>query len=188
MFREEAGRLTATLVRLLGDFDLAEESVAEAVTEALDRWPDQGVPEAPGAWLLTTARNKALDRIRRDRRYQDKLAVVAALPQSAEREPDDQLRLIFTCCHPAINREAQIAHLARRGRAHHRRDRPCVRCAGGHPHQAPHAGQAEDRHRRFCSWRRRGATSSMSHGLKALFNDIGWKSRSRAFHSVSSGT
>jgi RNA polymerase sigma-70 factor (ECF subfamily) len=109
VFREEAGRLTATLVRMIGDFDLAEESVAEAVAEALARWPDHGVPDRPGAWLLTTARNKALDRIRRDQRYQDKLAVVAALPQSAEREPDDRLRLIFTCCHPAIDRDAQVA-------------------------------------------------------------------------------
>ncbi len=109
MFREEAGRLTASLVRLVGDFDLAEEAVSEAVAEALARWPQHGAPERPGAWLLTTARNKALDRIRRDGRYQDKLRLVAALPESAAREPDDRMRLIFTCCHPALDRDAQVA-------------------------------------------------------------------------------
>ena len=109
VFREEAGRLTATLVRLVGDFDLAEEAVAEAVVEALSRWPTQGVPDRPGAWLLTTARNKALDRVRRDARYRDKLQVVAALPESAAREPDDRMRLIFTCCHPALDPDAQVA-------------------------------------------------------------------------------
>ncbi|MCX5063850.1 sigma-70 family RNA polymerase sigma factor [Streptomyces sp. NBC_01396] len=109
VFREEAGRLTASLVRLLGDFDLAEEMVAEAVVEALQRWPATGPPERPGAWLLTTARNKALDRIRREGRYRDKLEQLAALPASAEREPDDRLRLIFTCCHPALGADAQVA-------------------------------------------------------------------------------
>ena len=109
VFREEAGRLTATLVRLVGDFDLAEEAVAEAVVEALSRWPTKGVPDRPGAWLLTTARNKALDRVRRDARYRDKLQVVAALPESAAREPDDRMRLIFTCCHPALDPDAQVA-------------------------------------------------------------------------------
>lgn len=109
VFREEAGRLTASLVRLLGDFDLAEEMVAEAVVEALQRWPDAGPPQRPGAWLLTCARNKALDRIRREGRYRDKLQQIAALPASAEREPDDRLRLIFTCCHPALDADAQVA-------------------------------------------------------------------------------
>jgi RNA polymerase sigma-70 factor (ECF subfamily) len=109
VFREEAGRLTASLVRLLGDFDLAEEMVADAVVEALARWPSAGVPDRPGAWLLTTARHKALDRLRRDARYRDKLALIAALPQSVEREPDERLRLIFTCCHPALHPDAQVA-------------------------------------------------------------------------------
>ena len=109
MFREEAGRLTASLVRLLGDFDLAEEMVAEAVVEALVRWPVDGVPDRPGAWLMTTARNRAIDRIRRDVRYQDKLAMLASLPAPASREPDDRLRLIFTCCHPALDPDAQVA-------------------------------------------------------------------------------
>nr|WP_211265611.1 RNA polymerase sigma factor [Actinacidiphila oryziradicis] len=109
VFREEAGRLTASLVRLLGDFDQAEEMVSEAVAEALQRWPSAGPPKRPGAWLLTCARNKALDRIRREGRFQDKLPQIAALPTSAEREPDDRLRLIFTCCHPALDPEAQVA-------------------------------------------------------------------------------
>ncbi|MCH5676872.1 RNA polymerase sigma factor [Streptomyces gilvus] len=109
VFREEAGRLTASLVRLLGDFDLAEEMVAEAVVEALARWPSAGPPERPGAWLLTCARNKAVDRIRRESRYRDKLQQVAALPESVDREPDDRLRLIFTCCHPALDADAQVA-------------------------------------------------------------------------------
>ncbi len=109
VFREEAGRLTASLVRLLGDFDLAEEMVADAVVEALARWPSAGVPDRPGAWLLTTARHKALDRLRRDARYRDKLALIAALPQSVEREPDERLGLIFTCCHPALHPDAQVA-------------------------------------------------------------------------------
>ncbi len=108
-FREEAGRLTASLVRLLGDFDLAEEMVAEAVAEAMARWPHDGVPDRPGAWLLTTARRKGIDRLRRDARYRDKLEAVAALPEATIREPDDRLRLIFTCCHPALGVDAQVA-------------------------------------------------------------------------------
>jgi RNA polymerase sigma factor (sigma-70 family) len=83
--------------------------VADAVVEALARWPARGVPDRPGAWLLTTARRKAIDRVRRDERYAEKLALLAALPESAEREPDDRLRLIFTCCHPALDRDAQVA-------------------------------------------------------------------------------
>jgi RNA polymerase sigma factor (sigma-70 family) len=83
--------------------------VADAMVEALAHWPSHGVPERPGAWLLTTARRKAIDRLRREARYADKLAQVAALPESAEREPDDRIRLIFTCCHPAIDRDTQVA-------------------------------------------------------------------------------
>jgi RNA polymerase sigma-70 factor (ECF subfamily) len=109
VFRSEAGRLTASLVRLLGDFDLAEELVADAVVEGLERWPIDGVPERPAAWLLTTARRKALDRLRRDARYHAKLEALARLPAHPQREPDERLRLIFTCCHPALGREAQIA-------------------------------------------------------------------------------
>ncbi len=77
--------------------------------EALARWPARGIPDRPGAWLLTTARHKAIDRLRRDQRYAAKVAQLAALPESAEREPDDRLRLMFTCCHPALERDAQVA-------------------------------------------------------------------------------
>lgn len=108
-FREEAGRLTAALVRLLNDFDLAEEAVQDALLAALERWPVDGVPEKPGAWLMTTARRKALDRLRHQTRGREKIALLEATVNEPTREPDDRLRLIFTCCHPAIAREAQIA-------------------------------------------------------------------------------
>src|SRR3569833_1332068 len=109
VFREEAGRLAASLVRYLGDFDLAEEMIAEAVVEALERWPRDGAPERPGAWLLTTARHKGLDKLRRDTRYRAKLEAFAALHETPDAEPDDRLRLIFTCCHPSLAKDAQIA-------------------------------------------------------------------------------
>ena len=110
VFREEAGRLTASLVRLLGDFDQAEDLVQEALLAALDHWPREGIPERPGAWLLTAARRKAVDRWRRETRYWAKLALLESSPLSdAGREIDDRLRLIFTCCHPALAREAQLA-------------------------------------------------------------------------------
>lgn len=109
VFREEAGRLTASLVRLLGDFDLAEELMSEAIVEALEHWPRNGVPERASSWLLTTAKRKGLDRLRREAKYREKLALVAALATEAPREADDRLQLIFTCCHPVLAREAQIA-------------------------------------------------------------------------------
>ena len=110
VFREEAGRLTAALVRFLGDFDLGEELVQEAVVEALEHWPAEGIPDKPGAWLLTTARRKALDRLRRKAKYQEKLSLLVG-SQMAEIHGggDDRLQLIFTCCHPALAREAQVA-------------------------------------------------------------------------------
>jgi RNA polymerase sigma-70 factor (ECF subfamily) len=109
VFREEAGRLTASLVRILGDFDLAEELVGEAVVEALEHWPRDGVPERPASWLLTTARRKGLDRLRREAVYRKKLERMAALPTQPPRDADDRLSLIFTCCHPVLAREAQVA-------------------------------------------------------------------------------
>lgn len=109
VFREEAGRLTATLVRLLGNFDLAEDLVSEALVEALEHWPHDGIPDRPAAWLLTTARRKGLDRLRRDARYREKLALLRALPDTPRGEADDRIRLIFTCCHPALSAEAQVA-------------------------------------------------------------------------------
>jgi RNA polymerase sigma factor (sigma-70 family) len=104
--REHAGRLTACLVRALGDFAAAEDLVQDAIETALQRWPVDGIPEHPDAWLLTTARRRGIDVLRRQAVYRDKLARLA-WPVPAE--PDDRLKLIFTCCHPALPRAAQIA-------------------------------------------------------------------------------
>jgi RNA polymerase sigma-70 factor (ECF subfamily) len=97
-------------VRLIGDFDLAEEVVQDSLVAALERWPVQGVPDKPGAWLMTTARRRAIDILRRDRRHLEKLAILerSAVPNEP-READDRLRLIFTCCHPALAQESQVA-------------------------------------------------------------------------------
>jgi RNA polymerase sigma-70 factor (ECF subfamily) len=110
--------VVATVIRALGDFDLAEEAVQEAFLVALERWPRTGLPDKPGAWITTTARNKAIDQLRRDRRLAEKeesLAQLARLeelgvdPVNEITVPDDRLRLIFTCCHPALVMEAQVA-------------------------------------------------------------------------------
>jgi RNA polymerase sigma factor (sigma-70 family) len=95
-------------VRLLGDFDIAEEIVQDTLVTALERWRADGIPDRPGAWLTTAARRRAIDRLRRDGAYRHKLALLAAEP-FAPADPDDRLRLIFTCCHPALSREAQLA-------------------------------------------------------------------------------
>jgi RNA polymerase sigma-70 factor (ECF subfamily) len=118
-FRTEYGKVVATLIRQVGDFGVAEDAVQEAVTAALTRWPVSGVPSNPGAWLTTTARRKAIDRLRRQSNYQQKLAELEhrvridqeAVPEAdvGSRMQDDQLSLIFTCCHPALALEAQIA-------------------------------------------------------------------------------
>ena len=100
----------AALTRLVGDFDLAEELVQEAIVAALERWPQDGVPDAPAAWLLTTARRKGIDRLRRETRYRAKLAQLEAVNVSTPSAfPDERLELLFTCCHPALAREAQLA-------------------------------------------------------------------------------
>ena len=104
--RDHVGRLAASLVRLTGDFALAEDLVQDAVVAALERWPREGVPTHPDAWLLTVARNRGLDALRRQANYRTKLA---QLEWPVRTEPDDRLRLIFTCCHPALSRPAQIA-------------------------------------------------------------------------------
>jgi RNA polymerase sigma-70 factor (ECF subfamily) len=118
LYRTDWGRIVATLIRLLGDFDLAEESAQEAFAVALDRWPLTGVPESPRAWIIQTARNKAIDRLRRNRRFEEKLEeyAVSGLATTSEMPdydrtdiPDDRLRLIFTCCHPALAPDVQIA-------------------------------------------------------------------------------
>ena len=109
VFREEAGRLSGALVRAVGDFDEAEDLVQDALLAALEDWPLRGIPDRPGAWLMTAARRKAIDRWRREARYQTILSRIATEPPDPPREPDDRLRLIFTCCHPALAREAQLA-------------------------------------------------------------------------------
>ncbi|MDQ6794881.1 MAG: RNA polymerase sigma factor [Chloroflexota bacterium] len=123
MFREESGRAVATLIRVLGDFDLAEEAVQEAFVVALEVWPERGLPANPGAWIVTTARNRAIDRLRRRRRLVEKSellrreaqieADLAAVDPAEEGEmspiADDRLRLIFTCCHPALALDARVA-------------------------------------------------------------------------------
>nr|WP_232343900.1 RNA polymerase sigma factor [Actinoplanes awajinensis] len=115
-FREDYGRIVAALIRLTGDWDLAEECAQEAFAEALRNWPAHGVPDRPGAWLTTVARNRALDRLRRATTEKAKLQLVAARPEPAADEepdpdeiPDDRLRLMFTCCHPALAIEARVA-------------------------------------------------------------------------------
>lgn len=111
-FREEWPRLVATLVRQLGDLDVAEDVAQEAFVEASRVWRSSGIPDRPGAWLLTTARRKAIDRVRRDQRFDARLPLLAA---ESERPPtpqvlvDDQLALLFGCCHPALDIEAQVA-------------------------------------------------------------------------------
>ena len=113
-YRESSGRAVATLVRFFGDIDLAEEAVQEAFTVAAERWPAAGVPPNPGGWIVTTARNKALDRLRRESsRYgrEAQAVLLRADTGSSETGPlhDDRLRLIFTCCHPALAPEARLA-------------------------------------------------------------------------------
>jgi RNA polymerase sigma-70 factor, ECF subfamily len=117
VYRSDWGRIVATLIRLIGDFDVAEEAAQEAFAAAVDQWPVSGVPEFPRAWIIQTARHKALDRIRRRTRFEEKIESYAASGLIATTEepnydtseiPDDRLRLIFTCCHPALAFEAQV--------------------------------------------------------------------------------
>src|SRR5450432_1730 len=131
LHREESGRILSTLIRLLGDFDLAEEMLQEAYATALQKWPVEGPPANPVAWLVSTAKHKAIDQLRRQRRFEQKQAEIARyseflaqpaagfspslgndppdLPFPERHLPDDRLRLIFTCCHPALSEEAQVA-------------------------------------------------------------------------------
>ena len=118
VYRSDWGRIVATLIRLVGDFDVAEDAAQEAFTTAVDQWPVSGVPDFPRAWIIQTARHKAIDRIRRRIRFGEKMDAYAsdALVDTVEPPefdpneiPDDRLRLIFTCCHPALALEAQVA-------------------------------------------------------------------------------
>jgi RNA polymerase sigma-70 factor (ECF subfamily) len=123
LFREESGRAVATLIRVTGDFDLAEEAVQEAFVVALETWPERGIPDNPGGWVTTTARNRAIDRLRRRRRLAEKtevlrreatveaeLAALEPVDTGGDVSPiaDDRLRLIFTCCHPALPMDARV--------------------------------------------------------------------------------
>ncbi len=118
-FRDESARSLATLIRILGDFDLAEEAMQDAFVTALERWPRDGVPDRPGAWIVTTARNRALDRLRRVRTEAAKVAEIERAAGAGvegevrlggeSRVADDRLRLIFTCCHPALALDARVA-------------------------------------------------------------------------------
>jgi RNA polymerase sigma-70 factor (ECF subfamily) len=115
VFREEHGRAVAVLVRVFGDIDVAEEAVQDAFVAALERWPETGVPPSPAGWIITTARNRAIDRLRREASRDDRQAQAALLHARDEPEDvegpvnDDQLRLIFTCCHPALAPAVRVA-------------------------------------------------------------------------------
>ena len=115
VFRKEWGRAVAILTRVLGDLDLAEDAVGDAFAVGVERWPREGLPSNPGAWLVTTARNRAIDRIRREQNFARKAELVArleALPANEEDVssiPDDRLALIFTCCHPALAADSRVA-------------------------------------------------------------------------------
>src|SRR5256714_4190093 len=118
VYSSDWGRIVATLIRSFGDFDLAEEAAQEAFAAAVDQWPESGVPDSPPAWIIQTARHKAIDRIRRQARFKEKVEsyALSGLMRTVEEPnydtdeiPDDRLRLIFTCCHPALAPEAQVA-------------------------------------------------------------------------------
>lgn len=118
IFHEESGRSVAALIRVFGDIDVAEDAVQEAFAVALRKWPGEGLPPNPGGWITTTARNRAIDRLRRESRGRELLSEVAMLspgnddagaPEKEGPVQDDRLRLIFTCCHPALSMEAQVA-------------------------------------------------------------------------------
>src|SRR5579864_4748899 len=120
VFRQESGRIIATLIRISGSFDMAEEAMQEAFTSALSSWMSKGIPDNPAAWITTVAHRKLIDHVRRERTRQEKqdpLLYETKNSMNADEEfeepmssfPDDRLRLIFTCCHPALNREAQVA-------------------------------------------------------------------------------
>ncbi|MGH3064625.1 MAG: RNA polymerase sigma factor, partial [Gaiellaceae bacterium] len=115
VFREEWGRAVSILISVLGDFDLAEDAVQDAFATALERWPIEGMPRNPGAWIVTTARNRAIDRIRRERTLERKTELLARLEELPGEDedmstiPDERLALVFTCCHPALAPEARVA-------------------------------------------------------------------------------
>src|SRR5258707_8065442 len=119
LYRAEWGRIIATLIRLIGDFEVAEEAAQEGFAAAIEQWKTGSIPQNPRAWLIQTARHKAIDRLRREARLQEKMGELGSEleespqglfePADESALPDDQLRLIFTCCHPALAMDAQVA-------------------------------------------------------------------------------
>ena len=115
VFREEWGNAVAILTRVVGDLELAEDAIQDAFAVALERWPRDGLPRAPGAWIVTAARNRAIDRIRRDKVFQQKAELIGRLQELPAEEddvsaiPDERLALVFTCCHPALAAESRVA-------------------------------------------------------------------------------
>src|SRR3990172_13302426 len=115
VFREEWSRAVAILTRVLGDLELAEDAVQDAFAIAIERWRREGMPRTPGAWIVTTARNRAIDRLRRDKVFQRKADLIGRLEELPVEEndvraiPDDRLPLVFTCCHPALAAESRVA-------------------------------------------------------------------------------
>lgn len=109
VMRAEVGRIVGALTAALGNFDVAEEAVADAVEEALREWRVRGIPPRPAAWLTQAARHNALDRLRRERRYRDKLALLPEAASAGDAEPDERMPLLFGCCHPALSPDAQLA-------------------------------------------------------------------------------
>ena len=117
VYRSDWGRIVATLIRSFGDFDVAEEAAQDAFAAATNQWPNEGVPDSPSAWIIQTAKHKAIDRLRRQTRFREKIESYALEVDSTTEQPDpfsdeisdDRLRLIFTCCHPALAAEAQVA-------------------------------------------------------------------------------
>ena len=152
-FHAEWGRVVASLIRMTRDWDLAEECAQDAFVQAVRRWPRDGVPSRPGGWLTTVARNRALDRLRRSVVEAAKLEQAGRLlptPDTGDEEPDDggipddRLRLIFTCCHPALAGGAEWRSLCAPRGADHAGNRPRLPGAGGHPGQAARPSQAQD--------------------------------------------
>ena len=138
-------------MRILGDWDVAEELVQDAAVAALEHWPAEGIPDNPGAWLMTTARRRAVDRLRRQARYRDRLAQLGHEATQMDADctggpmaADDRLRLIFTCCHPALSREAQVALRCAPSADSRRRPWPGIPGAGGDHRAAPGSRQAQD--------------------------------------------
>ena len=154
VFRAEFGRAVAILARVLGDVSDAEDAVQDAYAQALRRWPETGVPDNPAGWIVTVARNRAIDRLRRERALDERRAELARRAterlmtdpvfDSTDEIPDERLRLIFTCCHPALAREAQVALTLRLvGGLTVARDRPRAALQRGRRRPAARARQAQ---------------------------------------------